>query len=218
MIRISVIITCFLVVLALSNCNQPSASGTLSDKSDPPPASLYVDDFEDGDKDNIIGTWVHADLDDVNSFDTVVTPPGYGNYVLKLAGAIYADSNIVGSLYAGASSLHTGDPGVANPVNVIDYESVCFGLSFDGTSGGTNMQLNVLLSGANDQISYELFTGFDGEFKEYSLPFSDFTVDIGSLSALKESVEQIKFSVYMEGGQNETLEFILIVDDVRFEE
>ena len=66
-------------------------------------------------------------------------------------------------------------------------------------------------------ITYELLSDSDSDFKDYSLPLSEFTVNNGTLFELKESVEQLMFKVITYGTNGDTLEYSLYIDDVRFE-
>jgi len=201
---------CVFVLLMLGACTQAGEDGT---------APLYVDDFEDGDKNNIIGTWIHTGLTTVDTFETVAPPPGNGSYALYLHGAMKADMPYAGSLYIGASNVNTGNTMTATPVDVRNYERICFGLSFLRLGSYSSTELKVSLSGSNDtnMITYELLSDSDSDFKDYSLPLSEFTVNNGTLFELKESVEQLMFKVITYGTNGDTLEYSLYIDDVRFE-
>ena len=212
---------CVFVLLMLGACTQAGEEGTNSAPEDEAAlVPLYVDDFEDGDKNNIIGTWIHTGLTTVDTFETVAPPPGNGSYALYLHGAMKADMPYAGSLYIGASNVNTGNTMTATPVDVSSYERICFGLSFFCFDSVNSTELKVSLSGSNDTnaITYDLLSDPDSDFKDYSLPLSEFTVDIGTLSGLKESVEQIMFQVVISSENNgDTMEYRLFIDDVRFE-
>ena len=210
---------CVFVLLMLGACTQAGEDGTASAPEDGTASvPLYVDDFEDGDKDNIIGTW-YTDLTTVNTFDTVAPPPGNGSYALNLQKTMKADFLYGGSLYFGASNVNTGNTTSATPVDVSSYERICFGLSFFCFDSVKSTELKVSLSGSNDtnMITYELLSDSDSDFKDYSLPLSEFTVNNGTLFELKESVEQLMFKVITYGTNGDTLEYSLYIDDVRFE-
>ncbi|NBC30229.1 MAG: hypothetical protein GVY29_09605, partial [Spirochaetes bacterium] len=196
--RMSAVIVGILVLLGLGSCTQAGQSGNGSAEGEPAPAPLYVDDFEDGDRHNVIGTWMYTNLTTVNTFDAVSAPPGNGSYALELDAEMEATVPYQGgSIYWGASSVNTGSAMAATPVDVTDYGKICFGLSF--LASGPGPELDVSLYGTNGTIKYELLSDFDSDFKEYSLQLSDFTVTSGSLSEIKASVEQIMFQVYVWG-------------------
>jgi hypothetical protein len=205
------------VLLALGACTQAGQSGSGSTEDDTTPAPLYVDDFEDGDRDNIIATWMYANLTTVNTFDAVSAPPGNGNYALELDAEMEATTPWPGgSVYWGASSAHTGSTTNATPLDVRGYGRICFGLSF--LASGPGPELDVLLYGPSVTARYDLLSDFDSDFKEYSVPLSEFALTGGTLSELKASVEQIMFQAFVWGDQWDTMDYTLVIDDVRFEE
>jgi len=101
--RISPVLSGIFVLLVLGSCTQAGQSGDGSTEGDTTLAPLYVDDFEDGDADNIIGTWMYTNLITVNAFDVVSAPPGNGSYALKL------DAEMEATTSWGAA-LCTGEP------------------------------------------------------------------------------------------------------------
>ena len=104
----------------------------------------------------------------------------------------------------------------ATPLDVRGYGRICFGLSF--LASGPGPELDVLLYGPSGKARYDLLSDFDSDFKEYSVPLSEFTVTSGSLPGLKTSVEQIMFQAFVWGELGDTMDYTLVIDDVRFEE
>ena len=101
MTRMALVTAGIFVLLALGACTQAGQSGSGSTEDDTTPAPLYVDDFEDGDRDNIIGTWMYANLTTVNTFDAVSVPPGNGIYALELDAEMEATTPWGEALFTG---------------------------------------------------------------------------------------------------------------------
>ena len=99
--RMSALFVGILVLLGLGSFTQAGQSGNGSADDDSTLAPLYVDDFEDGDRDNIIGTWMYANLTTVNTFDAVSVPPGNGIYALELDAEMEATTPWGEALFTG---------------------------------------------------------------------------------------------------------------------
>jgi hypothetical protein len=209
-VLICIFFMCIVVVLA--GCSTGGSEGL---------EPLVIDDFEDGDLDNLLNHWTASGgIGSPDTFAALSTPPGEGSYAMQLT----TDMETVtgsGLLYYGSLFLHTGATSGATPVDVSEYTKLEFGLSFSGSFApgpdpGAHPEIEVRVGGGSNAIRYDLLGDFDLTFKDYSISLADFVVTSGNLAGLKSAVEQVTFQVYIWGDDNDSMTFSLIIDDVQF--
>ena len=209
---------------------ESGGDGEDEDQASTPIPPLYVDDFEDGDLDNTISDWRNT-FDSGSTTQTFygIDAGGDGNHTMRLAMDMPTDQNMYGDFYWENSGLNTGPTSTASPVDVTGYKKLAFSLSFGGSYSGSPhhsdgyLNLYIYMSGDGGTIKYTLFedtsfTDFMHGFAEYVIPLEDFDVNVGSLAELKQAIEQIMFSVWLAGDDDDGVSYELILDEIRFEE
>ena len=220
-----VVATLFITVFLIS-CSEAGNSGSGGGGTPSLPlAPKYVDDFEDNSKNNPINFWMCTSAPPqatVNTFEIVSTPPGIGNYALKLDADISAATEISQGNYYGNLPMHTGATGSATPMDGTDYNRIAFSISFEETTAltpGASIEVTLRLNGGSGSvISYDLLNDFQSTFTEYTIPLTDFTVNAGSLSDVIASIKQISYTFVIRGDENDSVGFTFILDELRFEE
>jgi hypothetical protein len=189
---------------------------------------FILDDFEDGDKENPLNTWTLSyeqvtGSTTISTFDPVSPPPGAGSYALEVSAEMETDQELGSGTYWETLNLYTGPTGSASPADISDFDTVIFGLSFEGSflSGmdpAAYPEIDVQMGdGSGNSLNYELLDDFAPTYQEYSIALSDFTVSSGTLDAVKAGLKDFRFSVFVWGDNNDGIDFTLVVDDIRFE-
>jgi hypothetical protein len=211
------------------------SDGQDEDQGSTPIPPLYVDDFEDGDWENAISVWRNM-FDSLSTTQTFygIDAAGDGNHTMRLAMNMPTDQPLQPNdpnedTFWENSGLNTGPTSTANAIDVTGYTNLAFSLSFAGSYSGSPhhsdgyLNLYIYMTGNGGTIKYPLFedtsfTDFMHDFTEYVIPLDDFDVNVGSLAELKQAIEQIMFSVWLSGDDDDAVSYELILDEVRFEE